>query len=46
MTHLKNYSHPLPRDANRAAGTWDAFIGNIRTDVRNAETVDSIGPIQ
>ena len=47
MTTLRIYSHALPRDANRAAETWDAVInGDIRSDVRNAETVDTLGPIQ
>ena len=47
MTTLRIYSHALPRDANRAAETWDAVInGDIRSDVRNAETMDILSPIQ
>ena len=47
MTTLRIYSHALPKDANRAAETWDAVInGDVLGGLRNPETVDPLVPVQ
>ena len=45
-TTLRIYSHALPKDDNRAAEAWDAVIGDIGSEPRYVEAVESLGPIQ
>ena len=45
-TTLRIYSHAIPSDDNRAAEAWHGVISDILGDVRAAETLNGLGPVQ